>query len=1313
MARARRGRPATCRGPAAGEPRGAPRSGRTSRSGSSTWSPAHRSTIVFANSRRLAERLTARLNEICGRAAGAAGRAAPTAGRRAARAAAGQLMAQAGASRGAAPVLARAHHGSVSKEQRALIEEELKAGRLPAVVATSSASSSASTWAPSTWSSRSSRRRRSPAGCSGSAGPATRSARSRAACVFPKYRGDLVQTAVVVERMRAGRDRGAARARATRSTCWPSRSSRCVALDDVGRSTSCCDAGAPGRAVRRRCRARRSSGARHAGRPLPAATSSPSCGRGSSGTGSPDTLTGRPGAQRLAVTSGGTIPDRGLFGVFLAGGEAAGPRGSASSTRRWSTSRGSATCSPSARRRWRIEDITHDRVLVTPAPGQPGQAAVLEGDALGRPAELGPGGRRVRPRARRARRRRRRAARLRGGRPGRVGRRQPARLPRRAARGHRARARRPHDRGRAVPRRARRLAGGRPLAVRRAGARAVGAGDRGPAAGAVRRRRRRRCTPTTASCCGCPTSSSTTAAAAPTSPSSLVARARRGRATLVTARGRRLGAVRVAVPRVRGPGAAAAAPQTRPAHAAVAAAPAGRPAAGGRQRVRLVPDRARDGARVPAGRLRRARPGRADARHRGAARCGSSRSRRRSRRRSPGRCCSATSRSSSTRATRRWPSAGPPRCARPDAAGRAARRQAELRELLDPDALAEVEPSCSGCADDRRAARRRGRRRPAARARPADHRRGRSPRGADAGRLAGRARGRRAGRSGCGSPARSAGPRSRTPAGCATRSARRCRSGVPEAFLEPVADPLGDLRRPVRPHPRPVHRGRRRRPVRPRRRRGRTARCAGWSRPAGWSRASSGRAAAGHASGATPRCCAGCAAARWPRCAQEVEPVAAGDARPASCRPGRASARTACAALDGAAARGRAAAGRAGAGVGARALVLPARVAGYTPALLDELTAVRRGALGGHGALPGDDGWVSLHLADTAPLTAARRRRAARADARCTRRCSTRWPAAARCSSARSPTRVGPRPSATDDATLRRRALWDLVWAGRLTNDTLAPLRALLGRRPRRPRTGAARPAARPRTAADRPRAGRRRDARPRRPADRGRPVVAAAGARARPDPARRTPLAETLLDRHGVVTRGAVAAERVAGGFAAVYRVLSRSRRPAACRRGYFVEGLGAAQFAVPGAVDRLRRRRRPRDRRRGARAGAACWPPPTRPTRTAPRCRGRTARPRARRRRPPARPQGRRAGGAVDGELVALRRARRPDAAVVHRRARRAAAGGRRAGRSPCAPGELGRLTVERADGAGSSAPATRSAPALEAAGFHATPRGLRLRA
>ena len=100
-------------------------------------------------------------------------------------------------------------------------------------------------------------------------------------------------------------------------------------------------------------------------------------------------LTGRPGAQRLAVTSGGTIPDRGLYGVFLRrrrdGARAPGRR----------AGRGDGLRVAGRRRvhprqsSWRIEDITHDQVLVTPAPGQPGRLPFWQGDTLGRPAELG------------------------------------------------------------------------------------------------------------------------------------------------------------------------------------------------------------------------------------------------------------------------------------------------------------------------------------------------------------------------------------------------------------------------------------------------------------------------------------------------------------------------------------------------------------------------------------------------------------------------------------------------------------------------------------------------------------------------------------------------------------------------------------------------------------------------------------------------------------------------------------------------------------------------------------------------------------
>ena len=98
------------------------------------------------------------------------------------------------------------------------------------------------------------------------------------------------------------------------------------------------------------------------------------------------TLSGRPGAQRLAVTSGGTIPDRGLFGVFLVG-EKASRVGELDEEMVYESRVGDIFALGATS--WRIEDITHDRVLVTPAPGIPGRLPFWKGDALGRPAELG------------------------------------------------------------------------------------------------------------------------------------------------------------------------------------------------------------------------------------------------------------------------------------------------------------------------------------------------------------------------------------------------------------------------------------------------------------------------------------------------------------------------------------------------------------------------------------------------------------------------------------------------------------------------------------------------------------------------------------------------------------------------------------------------------------------------------------------------------------------------------------------------------------------------------------------------------------
>jgi ATP-dependent Lhr-like helicase len=145
-------------------------------------------------------------------------------------------------------------------------------------------------------------------------------------------------------------------------------------------------------------------------------------------------------------------------------------------------------------------------------------------------------------------------------------------------------------------------------------------------------------------------------------------------------------------------------------------------------------------------------------------------------------------------------------------------------------------------------------------------------------------------------------------------------------------------------------------------------------------------------------------------------------------------------------------------------------------------------------------------------------------------------------------------------------ALWDLVWAGEVTNDTLAPLRSHL--------RGASRAQAK---VAPRGRTFRSRRAGP--PGSEGRwSLISRPAARKQvTETARRAALARALLERHGVLTREAVHAEGVVGGFSAVYEVLKAMEQAGRVRRGYFVAGLGATQFALPGADDRLRAAREP----------------------------------------------------------------------------------------------------------------------------------------
>ncbi len=159
-----------------------------------------------------------------------------------------------------------------------------------------------------------------------------------------------------------------------------------------------------------------------------------------------------------------------------------------------------------------------------------------------------------------------------------------------------------------------------------------------------------------------------------------------------------------------------------------------------------------------------------------------------------------------------------------------------------------------------------------------------------------------------------------------------------------------------------------------------------------------------------------------------------------------------------------------------------------------------------------------------------------------------------------------------DDPTVLA-ALWDLVWAGLVTNDSLAPLRAFVGGTGRRPTAPRGSPAGR-----GRPRPGRLARLGP--PAGAGRWSLTAPLLAPRPTP---TELAHAralqLLERYGILTREAALGEGAEGGFAGVYPVLKALEERGQVRRGYFVAGLGAAQFAVAGAVDRLRGARRAAD--------------------------------------------------------------------------------------------------------------------------------------
>ncbi|MEN3273538.1 MAG: ATP-dependent helicase Lhr and Lhr-like helicase [Actinomycetota bacterium] len=327
----------------------------------------HRSTLIFVNARRMAERLASRLNEL--HDAEVEGRAPiehPS-----------NMVGALGTGDGE---LVKAHHGSLAREQRLLIEDDLKAGRLKALVATSSLELGIDMGAidlviqvESPGSVASGLQRVGRAGHN--VGDASKGK------VFPKHRGDLVEAAVVVQRMREG---------LVEETRYP-RNAIDVLSQQIVAMCALDDWSVDDLAAL----VRRAAGFGELTDDALFAVLDMLDGRYPSTEFAElrprivwdrvaNTLRGRSGAQRLAVTNAGTIPDRGLFGVFLPEG---GRVGELDEEMVYESRPGDAFILGAST--WRIEDITYDRVIVTPAPGQPGKMPYWHGDKPGRPYEIG------------------------------------------------------------------------------------------------------------------------------------------------------------------------------------------------------------------------------------------------------------------------------------------------------------------------------------------------------------------------------------------------------------------------------------------------------------------------------------------------------------------------------------------------------------------------------------------------------------------------------------------------------------------------------------------------------------------------------------------------------------------------------------------------------------------------------------------------------------------------------------------------------------------------------------------------------------
>ncbi|HEX6074858.1 MAG TPA: ATP-dependent helicase [Micromonosporaceae bacterium] len=1238
----------------------------------------HRSTIVFANSRRIAERLCARVNELAAERAGltlATGQRPPA-----------ELMAQSGQANGAPTVVARAHHGSVSREERKHIEEELKSGRLPAVVATSSLELGIDMGsvdlvvqidAPPSVASGTQR--------IGRAGHQV-GAVSRGV-VFPKHRGDLAPCVAVAERMRTG-DIEELRYPRNPLDVLAQQIVAMVAMDDWQ-----VDALYP--------LVRRAAPFEELSRTLLDAVLDMLSGRYPSTAfaelrprlvwdRTTDRLSARPGAQRLAVTSGGTIPDRGLYGVFLAGTAKPSRVGELDEEMVYESRVGDVFLLGSTS--WRIEEITHDRVLVSPAPGQPARMPFWKGDNPGRPTELGRAIgrllrelRRLQPEAARARLRQAGLDRYATG-----------NLLDYLAEQREATGRVPDDRTVVVERFRDELGDWR-LAVHCVLGARVTAGW-ALAIGARLRDRYGVDAQVMPSDDGIVVRLPDTTDEPPGADLvvfdpeeiSTLVEAAVGGSALFAARFRECAARALLLPRRD--------PRRR------------QPLWQQRQRAAQLLDVAREFPDFPIT-LEAARECLRDVLD------------------LPG--LTELMRGISSRSVRlvdvetRQPSPfaqsllfgyvgtflygdDTPLAERRAAALSLDTRllgellgTAELRELLDPEVVAETARRLQWLTADRI---------------PRDAEdlaemlrmlgdlsaSEVTVRGAQPGWLDELATQRRA------ILIRVAGEQRWIAAEDAARYRDALGAALPvglaAAYTEPVADPLGDLVGRYAASHGPFT----------------AADCAtrfglatGTVTTTMRRLAAAGRITAGEF---TP----GVAGEEWcdvdvlrllrrrslAALRREIEPVpryALASFLPGWQHVG-----------DGVGVAGVAEAVEVLAGYPVPAsalerLVLPARVVDYSPAFLDQLTGTGEVVWAGAGALAGGDGWVVLAPAeDVSPLLPP------------TGSDAVEGPVHQAVLEALADGQamffrpLSERIGSLDDADLAA-AIWDLVWAGQLSNDTLAPLRALLAG------GGAHRGRTAPRVRYRRPGRLGSRAARPALPTRGGPPSVSGRWYRLperETDATRRaTASAEVLVERHGVLTRDALAAERLAGGFAGVYPVLAALEERGAVRRGYFVEGLGAAQFAAPGAVDRLRETydRLERDtRRHGPKpalvlaatdpanpyGAALSWP--ERPVDDTANMDESSSGHRP----------GRKAGALVvlvDGAL-ALYVERGGRTVLSYLDEPTALESAAKALAEAIHSGALGALSVERADGA-----PVRQSPlgkALAAAGFRITPRGLRLR-